>query len=320
MQPLLAIVRHSASTLRVLEINSLAAAEIPALFTDRAHQTAISYPQLKTFIVGQYPIFGRPTSELMAEIPGYKRFIPFPNLRRLCVNGCYAFDNDLLLRSNNGGTLERLSLPIDQCFTEMAAKQQIFREKMFSNLASISLTIGGREFPVTARLKADAACLALDVVAASKDASVEHLKLDGLFNSSVLIQGISQRVDGFLGIKVLELPKMRLDFAEIADILGQLQMLRRLRCALSGKASNMLDESIDVNSDKNASESCKAWCAGAGRVLNPNFESLQLTPTTKCSMGVIALWLSFLYTVCPRLHRVGMGMVDLKNACKDAVC
>ncbi|KAJ2461609.1 hypothetical protein GGF42_000081 [Coemansia sp. RSA 2424] len=117
--PILALVCRCAQTLQALDICGKSTSVKSGFIRDPDSGTFVEYPRLYTLAINTF------ATSAASPRPVFNGAVPFPNLRHLCIDDDYPFDDDVAFRGNSA-TLESLRLALQPATIAMLKKYSVF--------------------------------------------------------------------------------------------------------------------------------------------------------------------------------------------------
>ncbi|KAJ2440586.1 hypothetical protein GGF42_007575, partial [Coemansia sp. RSA 2424] len=135
------LARRSAQTLQTLYIHSNVALCYSELICDPSSGNCVEYPRLH-----RLTIIGDHDSAALRKL-AFSGAVPFPNLRHLCIDGGYPFDDEVLFRGNSS-TLEYLEVALHPATVAMFKRLNVFTPTSHSKLQCVNIASLVRHAPV----------------------------------------------------------------------------------------------------------------------------------------------------------------------------
>ncbi|KAJ2402667.1 hypothetical protein GGI23_000550 [Coemansia sp. RSA 2559] len=209
-----------------------------------------------------------------------KRAAPFPALRYLSWSALYMFEDDTLFRGNSG-TLEYMSLIVDDNCIGILQRHGVFGGGKYSRLKHVSLADSGayygRQPPVSDAI--------LSFAATVTTAALEGLSLECEITFEELVGLLDSNLAGLRNIQTLGLRRVALTLPKVIELVRRLPNMARLRC----------DTILGDQSHSNVNGMYKAHYPASQRLT-----FLDLSHVYGEDMEVVANLSLTLATMCPR--------------------
>ncbi|KAJ1899934.1 hypothetical protein LPJ81_004044 [Coemansia sp. IMI 209127] len=163
--------------------------------------------------------------------------VPFPALRYLSWSTLYMFEDDTLFRGNSG-TLEYMSIIVDDNCIDILQRHGVFGEGKYSRLKHVSLADSGTYYGMQQPLLVSDAVLSLAATVITP--ALEGLSLECEISYEALVGLIDSNPD-LKNIQTLRLGKIALTLPKVVELVKRLPNMTRLWCdTIQGNQSHSL--------------------------------------------------------------------------------
>ncbi|KAJ2582965.1 hypothetical protein GGH95_001250, partial [Coemansia sp. RSA 1836] len=213
------LARRSAQTLQTLYIYLNVTLCYSEIIRDPSSGNYAEYPRLH-----RLTIIGDHDSAASRKL-AFSGAVPFPNLRHLCIDGGYPFDDDVLFRGNSS-TLEYLEVALHPATVVMFKRLNVFTPTSHSKLQCVNIASLVHHAPVPF---ATANAYMEFVLSIAPGASVRTIS--NLFGFDGALWPALALLGNCTTIQVLSITDTQLSFWDIASIIKVLPLLSDLHTA-----------------------------------------------------------------------------------------
>ncbi|KAJ2634210.1 hypothetical protein GGF44_003577, partial [Coemansia sp. RSA 1694] len=260
--PILALVRRCAQTLKTLDICGENASAMPWFVQDPDSGAYVEYPRLYTLQISMF------VDSDESPRPVFNGAVPFPCLRHLRIEYSYPFDADVAFRGNSA-TLESLRLDLRPATVAMLKKYNVFTPTSHPRLQRVNILYRQESAPSPFASFASYMQFVLSIApnaAVRAISDLPHFSEDCPLALSTLAK--------YASIRVLVLPKVRLSFWSAITLIKSLPLLSDLHTAAPtldglGQGIDMAELPDYVRSTyAPVGQRFRCWCLGYDAQIN----------------------------------------------------
>ncbi|KAJ2746715.1 hypothetical protein GGI20_001136 [Coemansia sp. BCRC 34301] len=208
------LARLNASTLQLLHIYSQFVADFAGLIRN-PDDSYVTYPSLHTLSLRDH------TDEVIAEELVFDGAIPFPSLRRLYLDSCYPFGDDVVFRGN-AATLERLNVELGDLLVSIITEHNIFTPTSHPSLQRVKTWYPFDAMPLAFNTTAESLRFMPNIGLGAPVRSIEGAK-----SSADLVPALTSSYN-YACIQILILPYFCSELWDIIALIKELPLLSDL--------------------------------------------------------------------------------------------